>query len=105
MASKFKLQPDPTFQAKVEIPRPGDSPASITFTFKHRSKEEMERFVKEAATMEDDLQVVMAVATNWDLSDTFNEENVKTLISNYIAAPQKVFETYLQELSGNRRKN
>lgn len=103
--AKLKLQPDPTFTAKVDIPVPGAAPASVTFTFKHRSKEEMERFIKEAAGMEDDLQVVMSVATNWDLSDTFNEENVKTLISNYIAAPQKVFETYLQELSGNRRKN
>lgn len=103
--AKLKLQPDPTFKAKVEIAVPGAAPASVVFTFKHRTKDEVERLVKEVATMESDHQVVMAVAVDWELSDTFNDENVKTLIANYISAPAQIFETYLQELSGNRRKN
>jgi hypothetical protein len=103
--AKLKLQPDPTFKAKVAIPVPGAEPASVEFTFKHRSKDEMDRFLKSVADMEGDFEMVMAVATGWDLVDEFTAANVKALIGNYIAAPAAIFEAYLAELAGNRRKN
>lgn len=103
--AKLKLQPDPTFKAKVGIAVPGSAAVDVTFTFKHRTKDEVERFVEAVADMSDDCQVVMSMATGWELSDTFDEANVKTLIANYISAPQAIFEAYLQELSGTRRKN
>jgi len=103
--AKIKLHPDPTFKAKVSIPRAGEESANVVFTFKHRSKEEMERYLKAVPEMEDDFEMVMQTVIGWELADTFNDENVKALISNYIAAPQAIFDTYLAELSGNRRKN
>jgi hypothetical protein len=103
--AKLKLQPDPTFKAKVAIVVPGAEPSNVVFTFKHRSRQEMDRFLKAVSDMKDDVEMVMALATGWDLADDFTEENVRTLVDSYISAPAAIFEAYLSELTGNRRKN
>lgn len=103
--AKLKLQPDPTFKAKVEISVPGAAPASVVFTFKHRSRQEMDRFLKSVSDMKDDVEMVMALATGWELADDFNEENVKALVDSYISAPASIFEVYIKELTGARSKN
>ncbi len=103
--AKLKLQPDPTFKAKVEISVPGGTPAKVEFTFKHRTRQEMDRFLKSVSDMKDDPEMILALATGWELADEFNEENVRTLCDSYISAPAAIFDAYLQELAGNRRKN
>lgn len=103
--AKLKLQPDPTFKAKVEISVPGAAAAKVEFTFKHRTRQEMDRFLKAVSDMKDDTEMILALASGWDLADDFTEENVRTLCDCYIAAPAAIFDSYLQELSGNRRKN
>lgn len=103
--AKLKLQPDPTFKAKVAISVPGAEPASVVFTFKYRSRQEMDRFLKSVSDMADDVEMILALATGWELADDFTEENVRTLVDSYISAPAEIFETYLKELTGNRSKN
>lgn len=103
--AKLKLVPDPTFKAKVEIAVPGATPAGVVFTFKHRSRQEMDRFLKQVSDMNDDVEMVMALAVGWELADDFTEENVRALVDSYISAPAAIFETYLKELTGNRSKN
>lgn len=103
--AKLKLQPDPTFKAKVEIAVPGAAPASVVFTFKHRTRQEMERFLPTVTEMQDDAQLIMALCTGWELADDFTEENVRALVDAYIAAPGAIFEAYIKELTGNRTKN
>lgn len=103
--AKLKLQPDPTFQAKVEIAVPGAAPAGVVFTFKHRTRQEMERFLPTVGEMENDTQMVMAICTGWELADEFNVANVAALVDSYISAPAAIFEAYLKELTGARAKN
>lgn len=103
--AKLKLQPDPTFKAKVEIPVPGGAPVGVVFTFKHRTRQEMERFLASVEELPDDAALIQAVATGWELADEFTEENVRVLVDSYIAAPARVFETYVKELAGSRSKN
>lgn len=103
--AKLKLKPNPTFPLKVEVHVPGHEPGDVVFTAKHRSKEDMEDFIKAVAEMKDDSSVIMAIATGWDLENEFTEENVKALVSDYAHAPVATFDRYLEELSGNRRKN
>lgn len=103
--AKIKLQPDPTFKAKVEISVPGAAPVKVEFTFKHRTRQELDRFIKSVSEMESDTVMVMSLATAWELADDFNEENVGKLCDSYIGAPAAIFDAYLQELVGNRRKN
>ena len=45
------------------------------------------------------------MCTGWELADAFNAENVGTLALNYIAAPEAIFTTYLDELTKVARKN
>lgn len=103
--AKLKLQPDPSFKAKVAISVPGAEPANVVFTFKHRTRQEMDRFLKSVSDMADDVEMVMALATGWELADDFTEENVRTLVDSYISAPAAIFEAYLAQLTGNRAKN
>lgn len=103
--AKLKLQPNPTFPLKVKVHVPGHEPGDVVLTAKHRSKDGVEELIKSIAKMEDDATLILAIATGWDLEDEFNEANVRAMAQQYVAAPQAIFDAYLEELSGNRRKN
>jgi hypothetical protein len=110
--AKIKLIPDPTFVAKVPLPIPGkEAPVDVEFTFKHRTRDQMDALVKrvQVAPGEEgalsDTQLVMECACGWELAEPFNEANVTEFATQYIAGPSKVFETYVAEMAGNRRKN
>ncbi len=102
--SKLKLQPDPTFKALVAISMAGAKPVEVEFTFKHRTRTELQKFI-EASSERQDADTIMEAATAWELTDAFTKENVELLVENYIAAPRKVFETYLAQLVEGRAKN
>lgn len=103
--AKLKLKPNPTFPLKVGVHVPGHEPDEVVLTAKHRSKDDMAEFIKAVSDMKDDASVILAIATGWDLDNEFSEENVRALVNDYVDAPRAVFERYLEELSGNRRKN
>jgi hypothetical protein len=101
---KFKLCPDPTFKAKVGIHVPGEKAVEIEFTFKHRAREELQKFIAESAER-GDVDTVMEMATAWELTDAFTADNVAMLTANYIASPRAIFDTYVDELTKARAKN
>jgi hypothetical protein len=102
--ARINLNPNATFKAMVEICRPGLEPEKVEFTFKHRTRDEMDAFIKTWAetTIEDQ---VMAMAVGWELVDTFNLENVKLLAQNYITAPMAIREKYCAEMIKAKEKN
>lgn len=102
--ARLTLNPNPTFKAKVEICRPGLDPEMVEFTFKHRTRAELDEFIKQAQDMSIEDQV-MAVASDWELLDPFNAENVKLLAQNYITAPMAIRDKYIGELIKAREKN
>lgn len=102
--AKLKLTPDPTFSGMVEIHVPGKEPAEIEFTFKYRDREELEAFAGSMATMSD-AELILNLASAWDLADAFTKESVETLVKKYYSAPRAVYEKYLQELTGAKEKN
>lgn len=101
---KLKLNPDPTFKAKVGIPVPGAGLDFVEFTFKHRTRDELDSFLKTADELRD-AALIMEVASGWELVEAFTTENVTRLVQNYIASPQAVFQAYLDELTRAREKN
>jgi hypothetical protein len=101
---KLVLQPAPTFTAPVEIHVPGSPPAKVEFNFKHRTRAQLDLFLKALPEMSD-VEMVLAMADGWDLADTFNEVNVVALVQSYIAAPAEICEAYLKALTGARAKN
>lgn len=103
---KFKLQPDPTFNQNVGIPVHGKGTMDVSFTFKHRTREEFSEFTANTKDI-GDVDYILAVATGWDLDQEFNRENINTLVQNYMGAPGAVAVVYTQEIlgSGSRLKN
>lgn len=102
--AKLKLTPDPTFVGTVEIHVPGKESAEIEFTFKYRDRDELKVFAEAMNTMED-ADIIMNMATAWDLTDPFTKESVEVLVKKYYTAPRATFEKYLQELTGAKEKN
>lgn len=102
--ARINLNPNATFKAMVEICRPGLEPEKVEFTFKHRTRDEMDELLKQMAGMDIEDQV-MAVACDWELVDTFNLENVKLLAQNYITAPVAIRDKYIAELIKAKEKN
>jgi hypothetical protein len=103
--AKLKLQPDPTFKATVLIPAAGMPDVSLEFTFKHRTRDQLRKFVEESAERGDDAETILEMATGWELADAFNKENVTLLVQNYTTAGRCVFDKYLDELARARVKN
>ena len=101
----FKLKPNPTFKAKVDIPVPGDKKQSIEFEFKHKDKDAFKEFI---ATVEKlpEVDVIMSIAVSWSgVDEEFSEDAVTLLIKNYHAAAQAIYRKYADELIQGRLGN
>lgn len=101
---KLKLSVAPTFKAKVDIPVAGDMPAAVEFVFKHRTRTEMEQFMLERDG-KPDIDIVLAMASDWDLDEPFDKEHVTELLENYMGASLAIYKTYIEQLVYNKPKN
>lgn len=101
---KFNLTAVPTFKAKVSIQIPGTKPAEIEFIFKHRTRDQFKEFVESLADRED-VDVIMDIASGWDLDDAFDDNSLDALTQNYIGSARAIIETYMSELTSARTKN
>jgi hypothetical protein len=104
MAKKFSLVPSPTFKALVSIQIPGGRAAEIEFTFKHRNRDEFKEFTD---TLEGrkDVDILLDIASGWDLDDAFEAKNVQQLVDNYLGSARAVLNAYVAELTAARAKN
>lgn len=102
---ELKLKADPTFWEKVGIPVPGKGVVEVGFEFKHRTRDELKKFVDEESEGLDDVAYTLAVAVNWEFTDEFNKKNISELVQNYLGFPKALARTYIQSLSGERLKN
>jgi hypothetical protein len=102
--AKLKLQANPFFAAPVAISVPGAADVKVEFTFKHRTRDELDSFLKTAGDLKD-ADLILAVATGWELDDPYTKENIALLVQNYISSPKAVFSAYLEELVKAREKN
>ncbi|MBX9754534.1 MAG: phage tail assembly chaperone [Pseudomonadaceae bacterium] len=102
--SKFKLDPNPTFKAVVQIPVHGGESEPVVFEFKHRTRDQLDEFYKpkKERTIEEQL---MDMIVGWDLDDEFNAENVAKLAQNFIGAATALVTVYVAELMQARTKN
>ncbi|HAK8370486.1 TPA: hypothetical protein H2W82_004744, partial [Salmonella enterica] len=89
--TKFSLIPNPTFSVTVSIPRAGAEDGKLTFTFRHKTLEELrsmdEKLQKAAEGKKDAIDpqadYLMEIVEGWALPDEFNRENVIVLLRNY----------------------
>ncbi|WP_411704371.1 phage tail assembly chaperone [Edaphovirga cremea] len=103
MATKFALKPNPIFKKNVTIPRAGQEPGIVTFSFRHKALEELSDLEKQEGIT--GKMLVMEIVEAWALPDEFNQENLSLLFSNYPQAQKAVIEAYYEEMLGAREKN
>ena len=102
----FKLEPNPTFWATVEIPMPGETePGSIRFCFRHKSRAAMKDFYQSGAGKEDQ-QYLGEIIEDWDGVETpYSLEALGRLLDNYPSAGRAILAAYGRELVEGSRKN
>jgi hypothetical protein len=101
---KLSLNPSPTFSANVNIPVAGGAPVPVQFTFKHRTRDALREFLDKLKDR-DDVDVVLDIASGWDLEDPFGKKSVEQMVQNYIGSAKAVIDTYLTELTAQRLGN
>lgn len=99
----LKLQPNPTFRAKVGIPIPGEEKrAEVWFIFNHMTREEFEAFDFKTG----ELDGLMKICAGWEGVDgEFSRERMQTLINVYPGAGFAIGNAFGRELYGNRLGN
>jgi hypothetical protein len=105
--AKIQLVAAPTFKAVVDIPVPGGKPAGVQFTFKARTKAAFKEFLDSLTDdgNQEDPDVIMSIASGWELDDPFDRDNVDKLVQNYIGSSRAIIEKYITELTAARAKN
>lgn len=115
---KVSLIPPSTFTAPVEIRMPGGEIGEINFKFKHRTKSAVKELLaslsapegstdeeREAFVGPKDEDIILDIATGWDLDDAFSLKSVIEMGEMYTGCERAIIQTYLSELSGGRVKN
>jgi len=98
----LKLQPDPTFRAKVGIPVPGGATTEIEVECKHLTKDVLEPKLKELT----DDQFAAEVVVGWSgVDEAFSAEGLAFLLNRYSGAAREIVLAYLRELTGARSGN
>lgn len=104
----LKLQPSPTFTAKVGIPVPGqEKRVQVKITFAHMTRDEFAEFSAGDARLDrSDVDSIMAITRGWeDIDAPFGRDAVTQLLQQYHGAAFAIAETYAEELRGARAKN
>lgn len=94
----------PTFNAKVGIPVAGGQPIEIEFTFKHRTRTELDEFIR-TRPGQSDLDTFMAMVVGWGFEDEFSRENAERLLETSIGTALATYRTYIDELIQAKAKN
>jgi hypothetical protein len=102
--AKFVLKANPTFAAKVAFPVAGGTSVDVLLTFKHRTKTELDEFLK-TRDGRTDVESFLDMVVGWDLEDSFNKENVELLLENHLGVALATWKAYLDELVQHRIKN
>ncbi|HED3067897.1 TPA: hypothetical protein R4057_004949 [Kluyvera ascorbata] len=111
--TKFSLIPNPTFSATASIPRAGAEDGQLSFTFRHKTLEELSEMDAELHKkadgkkniVEPQAHYLMEIVEGWALPDEFTRENVIVLLKNYPRAFDSIGMAYTKELMGFREKN
>ncbi|MEY2686558.1 MAG: hypothetical protein RL375_756 [Pseudomonadota bacterium] len=108
----FQLDPAPTFDASVSISVPGQADGiALQVTFRHKRKTAIADWISRARGRSD-AEILDEVIERWSgvhnaagKDVPYSREALDTLLENYPAAKDDLFQTYLRELTEAKRKN
>ncbi len=101
----FKIQPNPTFFATVQIPVTGGDPMPLEVEYKHRTVDELQAF---ANSMRDrpPAEVCADMLVGWKGADQeFSPGALETLLQNYALAADALATQYLAAYRDAKRGN
>lgn len=98
MASIAALSKNPTFKAKVGIPQAGEADVDVGFTFKYRTKVELDAFDAKNDGKRSNVEIVLDMVETWDFEEPFNAESVELLLQKSIGAGVAIHAKYKAEL-------
>lgn len=103
----FKLQPNPTFKAPVDIPVAGELPEKVLFTFKHKTRTQFDALVKAVINGETTVDdAVRDVVVEWTYPGVdYNDEALSQCFDMFPGSANAIFTTYRQSLFEGQRKN
>lgn len=102
----LKIQANPTFTSRVEIPTP-EGPVAIKVVFKHMDTDAFKEFIdREAKLQRSNEDAIMNIADGWSGVDgEFNRENIAKVCKQYHAAAGVIVETFITELTQAKAGN
>lgn len=101
----LKLQPNPTFDAKVMVPVVGGPDEEITLTFRHKGVAAIKEFAERAKTA-DDVDSVSELVAGWNGVDAeFNRDNLAQLLDAYPSLSARIIEAWFNEIASAKTKN
>ena len=107
--AKLTLTQKPTFTAVVQIPVLGGGAEPVEFTFKAKRKTEFAEWLKtltspDGETSKDE-NIVLEIASGWELEDQFNKKNLVELGELYPGATRAIVTAYINEYTGAKAGN
>lgn len=102
----FKINPNPTFTAKVQLSVPGqDRRETVDIEFKHLSRKDIKNFF-EGIEGKTDAESLGEIIVAWKGIDApFSAANLEQLLDNYPASARELYEAFRAELMEARQKN
>lgn len=102
----FKLNPNPTFFGKIEIPVPGSSPQPIEIEFRHKTKDGLKAFFESAQDGRADDDLLAEIIVGWRGVDAeYGADALRDLLQNYPAAAMEILGGYTRALTQAKAKN
>ncbi|QZA80183.1 phage tail assembly chaperone [Deefgea piscis] len=102
----FKLQPKPTFKAKIALSIPGqDKQVEVTIEFKHLPRPQVKEFFDQLEGKKDH-EALSEIVVGWDGIDApFDHAALETLCVNYPTAGSELFAGFRKSFLESRTKN
>lgn len=107
--AKLTLTQQPTFAATVKVPVLGGGTEPVEFTFKAKRKTEfsewLESLTKQTEEARKDEEIVLDIASGWDLGDKFDKKNLVELFELYPGSARAIVAAYINEYAGAKSGN
>lgn len=115
--AKITIQQKPTFTTDVEVPRIGDKPVKVQFTFAYLDRDQLAEFgdgevthgkdlsetlkkgdatVRDITTSVSDFEFnqLKMIIKGWGFDDEFNDDNLRALVRSASAVPAAILTAY-----------
>lgn len=110
--TKLTLTRQPTFAATVKVPVLGGGTEPVEFTFKAKRKTEFSEWLesladkpKEGKEARKDEEIVLDIASGWDLEEKFDKKNLVELFELYPGSARAIVAAYINEYAGAKSGN